>query len=292
MHTQSSRAPSVIHRVRCALLCLCAGAANIGCQAVQDLMAQAPKPTADIRSVELSNISLQQATLDFDVSISNPYSVALPLTDFDYRLSSDGSSLVDGEVHVNESIPAEGESTVTIPATVRFADVMSILGNVRPGSTLPYAAALTLKVDAPGVGELALPLEHDGSLPIPAPPVIDLDGITWESLSFDEATAVLRLRIGNLNDFPIDLTAIDYALSLAGSSIATTSVREAVSIAEGGEGVVEIPLTILPKDLGLAALRMLQGDGAAYELAGSIDVDTPFGSMSLPFESAGETVFD
>lgn len=272
-----------------ALIALATGLA--GCETLQGFVDTAPKPSARIKAVNLGALSLEQAALNFDVEIDNPYSVGLPLVDLDYAIASDGRAFLSGAAPISGSIPARGSRIVTVPATVRFADLMGALEGVRPGAVVPYTADLNLSVDAPGLGEVKLPLQKRGELPIPTVPSVALESIDWESLTLERAAALLTIRITNLNQFPLDLSRLDYALSLAGTPVVETSLRQAVSFSAGGEGVLEIPIALAPKDLGLAAFRMLTGDGAGYELGGLMNVDTPFGPLDLPFQSAGRTSF-
>jgi hypothetical protein len=59
--------------------------------------------------------------------------------------------------------------------------------------------------------------------------------------------------------------------------------------ARGGEQVIEIPISLVPQELGLAAMNVFSGSAASYDLGGTMSVTTPFGPMSLPFERSGQT---
>ncbi|MFO8012167.1 MAG: hypothetical protein R6X20_02565 [Phycisphaerae bacterium] len=61
--------------------------------------------------------------------------------------------------------------------------------------------------------------------------------------------------------------------------------------ADGGSAVVKLPLSLSPKQLGMAAWQVLTGQGAGYDLTGTMDVTTPYGPMALPIRRIGETVF-
>ena len=56
-----------------------------GCDTAQQLLHVIPKPTARLSGVQFGNIDLKSATLLFDVEVSNPYSVALPLLNISRR---------------------------------------------------------------------------------------------------------------------------------------------------------------------------------------------------------------
>ena len=51
------------------------------------------------------------------------------------------------------------------------------------------------------------------------------------------------------------------------------------------------PVSFKPLNLGIAAFKMLSGDGANYKLNGTMNMDTRFGKMKLPYERVGKTLF-
>ena len=118
-----------------------------------------------------------------------------------------------------------------------------------------------------------------------------LGGVRWENLSLAEARAVISLDIGNANEFPVDLNALNYALSLGGHRVVDTSLRRATSFTAGGRSTLDIPISFKPADLGLAALGLFRGSGARYELSGSLDGHTSFGDLRFPINSKGDATF-
>ena len=266
-------------------------AAVAGCETIRAMTAGTDKPVARIRSVRLQDLSLEDVSLAFDVEIDNPYSVPLPLTKIDYGLASGGRAFLTGAAPLGGSVPAGGSKLVTLPARVSFRDALSVLRGVKPGGVIAYTADLALAVDAPAVGQMMIPLRKKGELPVPAVPRVSLERIAWDRLSLDEASARLSLRVVNENEFPLDLSKLEYGLSLAGQPVGRASVRESASFGAGGEQVLEIPISFSPSGLGLAFLNVLRGDGAEYELDGSMSFDGAFGRVELPYASTGDVPF-
>lgn len=277
-------------RWACAIL-LAVLVAGPGCQTLRDLAAAGPRPEARITGARLSDLSLDAAGLEFDVLVKNPLGADLPLSTLGYTLESDGRRLLEGSATPRGSIPARGERTITLPARVRFTELLATLRGVRPGQVVPYRVAAALSVDAPGLGPLSLPLEWSGELPVPAPPRVSLERVRWESISLQEARAVLRLQIANANAFALDLERLRYELALAGASVASAVVDRPQAFGAGATQVLEVPLALRPIDLGVALFGVLQGDGAAYELGGSMTVGTVFGPIELPFAGSGHAPF-
>ena len=262
-----------------------------GCDLLQSLAGPVERPSARIDSVQLQALNVTSATLLFDVEVSNPYAVDLPLARLEYSIASRGKPFLAGRADAGGSVPAKSSRAIPVEARVAFPGLLKVLEGVKPGSVVPYAADLTLSLDVPGTGPLALLLRKEGELPVPAVPEVALEAVQWEGLSLEKATALMKLRVTNRNEFPLDLSKLSYGLTLGTARVAESSVEHAAAFAAGGENVIELRASFAPKDLGLAAFRVLSGDGASYKVGGTMNFKTAFGPLDLPYERAGETVF-
>jgi len=147
-----------------------------GSCAEMDNILGAPKPTASIKSINFGDVSLEAATLLFDVEVHNPYPVSLPLTNLNYKLNSRGSQLLEGEAGASASIPAKKSLVVPLQADVKYLDLIRAFKDIRPGTKIPYEAQVELLVDAPGVGILPLPISKKGEIAVPEiPKASDID---------------------------------------------------------------------------------------------------------------------
>ncbi|WP_372364540.1 LEA type 2 family protein [Candidatus Uabimicrobium sp. HlEnr_7] len=265
----------------------------LSCSSLQSLLESAPKPGANIVGVKLSGLDLQQANLVFDIDISNPYSVPLPLTNLDYSLATNGKSFLSGNAkELQGSIPASGNKVIQLPVSIKFLETLNVLSGFKPGSVVPYTAKMDLSVDAPGVGPISLPLQKEAELPIPTAPDVNLESVDWQDIGFSKATATLNVRLKNNNEFPLDLNKLNYALKLSDTSVVENKIEKSTSFAKGEENIVKIPISILPSNLGFALFNMLKGSGSSYGLEGSMDVQTPFGPLNLPLSGSGNTKFN
>jgi LEA14-like dessication related protein len=258
-----------------------------GCESVKPLIETAPKPEARIIGAELRNVSLQNADLLFTVEVSNPYAVGLPLLDLSYAIGSNGRNLLEGAVKPTGTVPARGTSVLQLPARLAFASVLETLQGVRPGSVVPYRADITLGVDAPVIGRLALPLSRSGELPVPAVPEVELVAFNIGSLSLDSVEAVARLRVKNTNQFQVDLARFGASLALGGHQIGRTNLANVARVAPGQSATLDVPLAFSPRALGPGVYNLLTGSQANYALSGSIEAGTRFGPISLPYERTG-----
>lgn len=150
-----------------------------GCAALEDALLQ-KKPSASLAGVHFADISLQSASLVFDVEVENPYSVGLPLVNLDYQLTSKAEQLFTGAADLQTTIPAQSSQEVALPVTLNYLELVKAFKDVRPGSVIPYKAALGLSLDAPVLGRIRLPIDKSGELTVPTiPKASELD---WKKL--------------------------------------------------------------------------------------------------------------
>ncbi len=272
-------------------LVLCAASLG-GCSTISGML---DKPSARVVGAHLNDLSLESAGMVFDVEVSNPYSVALPLTDLAYTLSSSDKQFLSGKANLAgggvSSIPAKGSRTVQVPATVTFQALLAAVSGVKPGQVVPYKADMTLSADAPAVGPISLPISHKGELPVPAVPDVQVADVKWDKLSLTEAKATMKLDVTNTNQFAVDLSKLAYQLKLDDRDIASSSITKALKFTPGGKQSIEVPVSFSPQQLGLAAFDMLRGKGSGYRILGSLEGVTPFGPVTLPYDRQGKTSF-
>lgn len=261
-----------------------------GCAAVDDILSGVDKPTARVVDVGFIGFDAQSVTLDFAVEIANPYSVDLPVLGLDYALASSGATFLTGQSQGGTSIPATGRSVLNIPARIGFSEALSLISGIAPGNVVPYDADIGINVDAPALGNLRVPLSKSGEFPIPTVPEVQVNNIDWD-VGLTGAAAVLDLGIKNTNDFPVDLSKLAYDLKLAGNPVIRSGASQAVSFSPGANESMQLNFNVSPMDVGRAVFGLFSGSGADYQMGGTMDLNTPFGPISLPYSSNGQTSF-
>ena len=115
--------------------------------------------------------------------MENPYPVVLPLLNMDYALASGANKLLSGQADIQTTIPAKDKRVVSLPAKVRYIDLVKAFKDIRPGSKIPYRADLALSLDTPALGPIRLPLDKTGELAVPDIP--NIDEIDWKKILLD-----------------------------------------------------------------------------------------------------------
>ena len=260
-----------------------------GCQSLQDLVGGAPKPTAHVIGASIRGLSLENIVLLFDIEVDNPYATSLPLIDLGYSLASGGRKFLEGTVKPTGSIPARGKQVIQLPATIPFAPLLATLKGVKPGAIVPYVAELKLGVDAPVVGRIDVPMSKSGDLPIPAAPQVELSSLAIDKFGLDQITAAAKLQVKNINQFPLDLTKLGVSFALGGQEIGSSRLANPVNLPAGQATTLDVPLSFSPRTAGAGLVNLLRGNQIAYKVSGSVDANTRFGPLSLPFSHIGNT---
>jgi LEA14-like dessication related protein len=260
-----------------------------GCQSMQDLIGGVPKPTAHVIGASIRGLSLENIVLLFDVEVENPYATSLPLIDLGYSLTSGGSKFLEGTVTPTGSIPARGKQVIQLPATVPFASLLAALKGVKPGAIVAYTADFRIGVNAPVLGRIDVPLSKSGELPVPAVPHVELTSLGIGKLSLDQMTASAKLQVKNTNQFPLDLTKLGVSFALGGLEVGSSKLANSGNLPAGQTTTLDVPLSFSPRAAGMGLVNLLRGNQIAYKVSGSIDANTRFGPLSLPFSHIGNT---
>lgn len=140
------------------------------CSTVEGLLGSGPKPSASLKGVSFGDVSFPNVGLNFDVEVTNPYDIALPLVNLEYGLTAGSSKMLSGAADLQGTIPARQAKTLTLPVRVSILDVVNFAKGVRPGNPIPYSADGKLFVDAPVLGKIGIPIGKQGELRVPSVP--------------------------------------------------------------------------------------------------------------------------
>ena len=155
---------------------------SAGCATIESAL-NIRKPSVGLKGIRFDEITLNSATLLFDVEVENPYPVALPLVNVDYNLASRAKPFLTGQADLQTTIPPQAKETVSLPAKISYLDLLQAFKGIKPGSTIPYSADMGLSVDTPALGLLRLPIKKDGALSVPD--ISAISGIDWKKMITD-----------------------------------------------------------------------------------------------------------
>ena len=115
-------------------------------------------------------------------------------------------------------------------------------------------------------------------------PTVELVDIRIKGIGLDGGSLDLILDVYNPNDYRIDVTRLSYTLIADTSQVATGVVTRRVTLRNKQPNDVSLPVTFTMRELMGAAEVLLRKGSVDYIVKGDITVDSPFGSVTKPYE--------
>ncbi|MEW8658962.1 MAG: LEA type 2 family protein [Candidatus Thiodiazotropha endolucinida] len=274
------------------ICCLLIGLVQ-GCSSLQQVgqVVEGRKPTAQVEGIRLTGLDFDGVDLVFDVDVHNPNLFAIDLADFDYDLQLFEQSFLKGRQSAGVDLAAQTTSRIEVPLRLGFQQLLKSYHQLRNADQASYQLDMGLGFKMPVIGSLRLPVSFAGDFPVPKIPDFSIRSLSVKRLTLNEAEVLLQLGVENPNSFSLVLQQLDYNLKLNGAAIGKGLIRQPVDIAQGGNSVVSIPLTIDLAEAGKGLYSALLGlSGIRYELNGSILASGPrelLESFKIPLEKQG-----
>ena len=122
------------------------------------------------------------------------------------------------------------------------------------------------------------------------PPAISLANVALADVSLTRQRFVLDFDVSNPNPVPLPISAINYAVRLAGQSFAEGATAESFTVPASGDGEFQLAIdTNLIESARTLSEIVLRGGQREidYDLSGDVKVDIPF-TRPLPFRQSGK----
>ncbi len=258
-----------------------------GCAALQEL-GSIEKPQLSVSDVNITDFSLQDVELTFDVDVENPNRVGINLSSYDFDFLIDQNSFVKGNQPLSTEIKSLSSSTVQVPVRFTFQDLYNTFSGVKDKDETAYEFDAVIGVDLPVLGNTKVPIKKSGTLPVVKAPKISAGRLNVKNISFTKADLELELNIDNPNAFGISLSNLDYQIDINGIKSITGNESTAVEIDEKTSGTIKVPISLNFLEAGRTAYNILtENEPIEYTLTGSTIFNT-----TLPFFDASAYDFN
>lgn len=261
------------------LIGLAATALLGGCAAVKDYVKE---PQVDLRDVRVTAMSLADATVAFDLDVTNPNPMGVSMKGLSYQLQLENETLFRGSLEERLRIGANETSRLSLPFTLSYKDVMGSVQALRGNKEIKYR----ISGDA-NFGLIAVPYEHTGTLPVPSLPQVSLQSLNVKNLSFTGADLELGLKVKNANNFPIRFNGLDYQLKLGGASVMKGQSRQAFSVDRNQAGTLRLPISLDYGRVAELAQALRQGSSLPVAFSGNVKVPGAKEDITLPYNWNG-----
>jgi len=249
------------------------------------------KPTAEVAGISLQNLSPQDADLLFNIKVSNPNSVGIKLSGFDYNLLLQDNSFLKGDEGSEIDIAANSNGVIKFPLTVNFNDLYNTYQNLKNEDEINYTLDLGLNVDLPVLGMVRVPVSKSDKLPTLKIPAVKLKTIKLDNFSLTKASFNLQFEVNNPKQWNLKLDKMDYNLVVNNKKWAVGNITEQIKVKSRDKNLVKIPFTINYLDVGSSVFNMIKNDAVFdYKFTGNADVGSSvkfLESFSFPFEKSG-----
>ena len=123
-------------------------------------------------------------------------------------------------------------------------------------------------------------------------PVVTLQDVKLVGAGITGGTLDITLNVYNPNDFRLDGSRITYRVFIDSTALGGGTLDQKFTVQNGDTAQLKLPMTFTYAGLGTAA-RQLQNQGSVnYRVTGDIQVATPIGNFTRPFDQSGRyTVF-
>lgn len=250
------------------------------------------KPTLSVADVRFTGMSFDAVDLAFDVKIRNPNQLSATLAGFDYDFKINDNSFLKGQQEKKLAIEALGESTVEVPLTLNFKDIYQTFATLKEQDSSAYQMDLGLDFDLPVLGKTRIPVSKTGFLPMIKLPALKIASVKVNQMGLGGADLELNLEIDNPNGFGVLAKNLNYDFSVNGQSWVKGIAPEQVRIAEKGQSLIRIPISLDLLSMGQAALQLLSGNQTVdYAFQGKMDLDTSlpaFKNINFPISKSGQ----
>jgi len=238
------------------------------------------RPTLSYVSWAPEAFDLEGVTLALQYRVDNPNDASIPVGRIAYALEAEGSRVVSGELPHGVTLAARASTPLAFPIRLRFRDVPNLL-QLLGRDTIAYRVSGAVGIDTP-VGDIEMPFEHGDRVALPRLPGIALDGVSIRDAGLSGLSLDVKLRVANSNGFPLPTGALQGALRVAGSQVATLSGEKLAAVPARGSSLVTLPVHVSLAGAGTAVLEALGGSGADVRLLGRAD----YGPLEVPLDLA------
>ncbi|HOT95920.1 MAG TPA: LEA type 2 family protein [bacterium] len=272
------------------VLCLIipAFALLLACTGLQQLVRT---PSVSIANVGLQSLSFDAVTLDFDLKVHNPNAFGVSLLGFSYKFLLEDKELFSGNNTSSFAVPAQGDGHAHIPITLNFNEIYRLAQNTKSLDSLKYHISGSLN---PGglLAGMSIPFSKTGTMPNLRIPEVSLGSLTVNKLDLSGIDLNLALKMKNPNAFAFDIGKLNYAVKLARQLVASGVSQNMVSVPQKGSGEIILPIKIDFAGAAASLKNALTGGVIDCAISGGAGLNTPFGLLNLPLETAQKvTIF-
>lgn len=257
-------------------------AAFAGCKSMEHIF---QKPTVSFERMSITGMSLFDADLLFTFTVNNPNPIGGTIRKGQYRLSVGDNLVAEGVLDKGVSLQARGARSIDLPVHINFMELFRSASALAAKNEVPYTLAGSFDIMG-----FDIPYENAGRISLPQFPEISLDSVRISRLDLSGAEMAIILSVANPNRFSINLDGLRYSMDMGGMRFVSGEKDDVPEIEPAGKESITIPVGLDFMNMGRAAMNLLSGNTAPFQLSGAMRFRLPGGGTeTLEYSSSGET---
>ncbi|XP_059651332.1 late embryogenesis abundant protein Lea14-A-like [Cornus florida] len=134
---------------------------------VAEKLGDVAKPEAEVLDVDLKDVSRECISYHAKVSVTNPYSVSIPICKLSYSFKSTGREIASGTMPDPGSLNGNETTVLDVLLEVPHNVLATLVKDIGADWDIDYELELRLTMDLPVIGEFTIPLNKKGAVKLP-----------------------------------------------------------------------------------------------------------------------------
>ncbi len=277
------------------LILLLAGVFLIKCSSLRK-MANIQKPVVNLEKIRISHLDFQNLGLDFDLNVENPNAIGVRLTGYTYEVNLEQQSFLKGQQAKATEIKSQANSTVTVPLSLNFKDIYQTFQSLKDRDSVNYELKTDLKFTVPIAGEIDVPFNKKGKIPLLKIPSITVQSLDLKKLDLNNADLELKLSVTNPNSLGFSIENFTYQFDVENSRWTEGKLEKSIELTKNQETNINLPFSLNLWEVGQSVYQMSRlNQEIAYNLNVNLELSSSIGdftNIKLPIEKSGTLRID
>jgi len=250
------------------------------------------KPKATVNSVEISEVTFSSIKLIVNIKISNPNSMGITLSGYDYYAELADKRIIEGKREEKVSIKAKGESIIPIPVKLKYSEIIPAGSSIIKDNSIKITLGAGLNIAIPYIGTLRTEVKEQTELPIIRPPVILPVSLKVNYISLTGADFEIKMNIKNPNSFDMTINKAEGSLIVADKEWGKIKTEDGAWIPGDGTVILDLHGKVDFASVGRYAWSLLTGHfDTNISVDGTLDANMEipgFKNSRIPWDSSAK----
>ena len=243
-------------------------------------------PTIKFDRLDVKNLDFEHIDTNFVFKVHNPDPVGIPLQRFNYNLAFQDVDIISGDAKDQLQLDPNGTNEVALPVSLIFASIYELVQATRGEDTIGFALTGNFGFDS-DIGPVDVNYDAEDEFPALRVPKVQFGNLQLQNADLNTANFALNFAVDNDHGSAIDLHDMNFTLNIAG--LKTGGDLQTVGEVPGSTtDNFQIPFGVDYVDAIEAIGAIASGKKLNVKMDADVEVDTPFGTLPLTIDQAGD----